>query len=367
MLDDADLTRADALGAYWNDLLRNGSASPGDAPPPDLDPALAETVRAIRADDVPGPPPGLADRVWRDLMASAGLVAHPAVVPLGIPKANGHRPAVARRGREVRRPSFAGSRPPRRLAAASVRALAIGALAGLVAGTIGLGVGFRVVMRIAAIAAGPEREGAITQNGNRVGDVTLGGTLELLAIGAFLGVVFGLVYVAVRPWLPWTGLARGAVFSVALWATFGSLVMEGNNPDYHRFGPALLNVCTFSLLFAAYGLLVAPLADRLDRAFPTWPAFRPLRAGTLGAQLVLGGGALAGLLGLVAGAVVVGPIVALTAPVRALVSRTIGRFDRPSDLIGHPRAALAAYGVLTVPVLIGLTLTLRAIGEILAG
>ena len=369
MPDDADLTgAADALGAYWNDLLGDDSGAPGDAPRPELDPALAETVRAIRAgDEVPAPPAGLADRVWQDLMGSVALVPHPVVAPGGLPTANGHLPAGAAPGRLDRRPSLAGDGALRRWAAASVRALAIGALAGLIAGVIGWGLGFRVVMRIAALAAGPERQGAITQNGNRVGDITLAGTLELLFTGAVLGVVFGIVYVAVRPWLPWTGLARGAVFGVALWATFGWVVMEGGNPDYHRFGPALLNVCTFSLLFAAFGLLVAPLADRLDRAVPIWPTLRPFGPRTLGTQVALGGGALIGLLFAGAGVVVVGPVVVLTASVRGLVSRATGRFDRPADLLGHPRAALAAYAVLAAPVLVGLTFTLRAIGEILAG
>ena len=62
-------------------------------------------------------------------------------------------------------------------------------------------------MRLAALLV-PDSVGAFTENGNRIGDITVGGTLALIVfIGLFFGAVAGSLWVVLRPWLP---AARGA-------------------------------------------------------------------------------------------------------------------------------------------------------------
>ncbi|HEX6262741.1 MAG TPA: hypothetical protein VF097_07840, partial [Actinomycetota bacterium] len=80
---------------------------------------------------------------------------------------------------------------------------AIGALAGTAAG-ITAAAGSRVAMRISAAVAHPalSEAGVRTENGNVVGVITVGGTLGLILFGTILTAGAGLLYLALRRWLP---------------------------------------------------------------------------------------------------------------------------------------------------------------------
>jgi hypothetical protein len=91
--------------------------------------------------------------------------------------------------------------------------------------------------------------GVHTSNGNRVGDITFAGTLALvLLVGVASGLVGGVIYAVLQPWLrplrPWHGLAYGS----ALLAVFGFTVLDPFDFDFTRFGPPLLNVTMFAAL-----------------------------------------------------------------------------------------------------------------------
>lgn len=147
---------------------------------------------------------------------------------------------------------------------ALVRQLRMATLSGVIAGVVVGGLLGRVVMRISGFAAGPSMVGVRTENGNRVGDITFEGTLALvLFTGLASGLVGGIVYAVVEPWLrrvrPWHGLAYG----VALLLAFGSTVLDPSNFDFTRFGVPLLNVAMFAALFVIFGLAIAWLFDVL--------------------------------------------------------------------------------------------------------
>ncbi|MSQ15394.1 MAG: hypothetical protein EXR50_05980 [Dehalococcoidia bacterium] len=149
------------------------------------------------------------------------------------------------------------------------RLAAIGAASGLMAGALVGGLGGRVAMRISAMAGDEAIQGQLTTNENIVGQITLDGSLALIFFGAlFPGLIGGLLYVAVRRWLPgpqrWQGLAYGILLLLVL----GSMIIESDNQDFVRFGPPLLNVLLFASLFPLFGLTIAPLANWLDRTFP---------------------------------------------------------------------------------------------------
>jgi hypothetical protein len=74
-------------------------------------------------------------------------------------------------------------------------------------------VGSRLAMRILALTS-PRAQGSITEAQEVVGRITLAGTLFLLEAGAALGMGGGLVYVAVRRWLPIRG--TGLVFGLLM-------------------------------------------------------------------------------------------------------------------------------------------------------
>ncbi|HJW48878.1 MAG TPA: hypothetical protein VJ726_05635 [Candidatus Limnocylindria bacterium] len=142
--------------------------------------------------------------------------------------------------------------------------LGTASLAGLIAGVLVGGLLGRVAMRISGFAAGPSMVGARTENGNLVGDITFGGTLALVIfVGVASGLLGGILYAMVEPWLrrmrPWHGL----VYGVALLAAFGFTVFDPFNFDFTRFGPAPLNIVMFASLFVLFGVITAWLFDRL--------------------------------------------------------------------------------------------------------
>jgi hypothetical protein len=137
-------------------------------------------------------------------------------------------------------------------------------LAGLISGILVGGVLGRIAMRVRGFAAGPSMVGVHTSNGNRVGDITVAGTLALvLSVGVASGLAGGVVYAALEPWLrrlrPWHGLAYGGV----LLAVFGFTVLDPSNFDFTRFGPPALNVAMFAALFVIFGVSTAWSFDRL--------------------------------------------------------------------------------------------------------
>jgi hypothetical protein len=88
-----------------------------------------------------------------------------------------------------------------------LRDIARGGVAGIVVGILVAGLGGRLVMRLATIL----HEGTVgfrTENGEVIGEITLGGTLALMTFGGLgMGLVAGTIWVIVSPWLPGSGLA----------------------------------------------------------------------------------------------------------------------------------------------------------------
>jgi hypothetical protein len=137
-----------------------------------------------------------------------------------------------------------------------------GALAGLFVG----GIGGRIVMRLSAIAGGPDVVGTITENGNVIGEFTAEGTLGLLFFGGLLsGIAGGVILAIVAPWFRWAGAVRGLVFGVFVLAVAGRTVIDASNVDFAILQPAWLNVLMFSTLFLLSGGTAVFLFDRLER------------------------------------------------------------------------------------------------------
>src|SRR5438874_12502024 len=113
-----------------------------------------------------------------------------------------------------------------------VRALGIAAIAGLAAGLLVGGLGGRIVMRLVTLSAGPGSLGLVSDNGGRLGALTLEGTLELLAFGGIGATLLGsLAYVALRPALRGLGGWQGLAFGFLLLGAFGSIVIDSRNGD----------------------------------------------------------------------------------------------------------------------------------------
>jgi hypothetical protein len=157
--------------------------------------------------------------------------------------------------------------------AASLRRTAIAAVASGVAGVLVGGLGSRLVMRIAAIAA-PEARGLLTENGNVIGEVTLAGTIALLVVGGIGSAIVGAGAIVIfDPWLPRRTVARGLVLGGFLLAFGGSIVIDAANPDFVVLGHRMLTVVLFAALFPAFGLVASGAAAWLDRRIPAAASF----------------------------------------------------------------------------------------------
>ena len=92
-----------------------------------------------------------------------------------------------------------------------LRDIARGGLAGMIAGLIVGGLGGRVAMMLAA-RMNPGATGMFTENGELIGAFTLNGTFALMIFGGLLlGLVAGIVWVVLSPWLPASGRAAGSL------------------------------------------------------------------------------------------------------------------------------------------------------------
>jgi len=149
-----------------------------------------------------------------------------------------------------------------------LREITRGGLAGLIVGVLLGGIGGRIVMRFAALVV-PESVGVATENGNLIGDITVGGTLALVVfIGLFAGALAGSIWVTIEPWLP-SGPALRALVSIPIAIALGTrALVEERNRDFAILGHDPLVVASLVLLIAAFGPSMV-LADAiLDRRLP---------------------------------------------------------------------------------------------------
>lgn len=158
-------------------------------------------------------------------------------------------------------------------------------LLGLVVGLVVGGGGSRLAMRIVALA-NDEFTGTLTDAGERVGEISAGGTFFLLFAGALFGMFGGAAYALLRAWLPQQALLRALVFGLGLLAftAFFQGLVNADGVDFELFQPVALSIAMFAALPLLYALALTFLAGR----FAPGP-FGPLRRSTA----LVGGAAIA--------------------------------------------------------------------------
>ncbi len=171
-----------------------------------------------------------------------------------------------------------------------LRDIARGGIAGAIVGVVIAGLGGRIVMRLAAIVV-PEAAGNLTENGNRVGEITLSGSLGLiLAGGLFFGLAGGTVWAVVSPWIPGSGVRRATIAAPIAVALTGSGLIQGDNPDFGVLQHNGLVVALLLALVAIAGFSIALVDGWLQRRLPLPTA--DARTDALYAVLTLAGGLL---------------------------------------------------------------------------
>jgi hypothetical protein len=142
-----------------------------------------------------------------------------------------------------------------------LKRLGIGVLAGAVSGFVVGGLGGRLFMFVLA-ELNPEESGVLTDDGVPIGQFTVSGTLNLLGVTTVIGVIGGLVFLALR------GLRFGPrwfrVLSMPVGATIvvGWMLVHSDGVDFTLLEPVELGVAMTLAVPFLYTLLVAFLADR---------------------------------------------------------------------------------------------------------
>jgi hypothetical protein len=160
-------------------------------------------------------------------------------------------------------------------AAEGLREIARGGLAGVLASTLVGGIGGRIVMRIAALM-NPDATGLRTENGELVGAITANGTLALIIFGGLLGgLVVGVVWVVVAPWIPGAGWRRWLLAMPVTVALGGFFLVDSTNSDFFILALDAPIVALLLGLVALIGGAVAWLDEQLERRLPR-PGKRPV-------------------------------------------------------------------------------------------
>src|SRR5262249_38147215 len=147
-------------------------------------------------------------------------------------------------------------------------------LASAVAGGLVAGVGARIAMRVAALL-NPNAAGALTENGEVVGAITLPGTFALLFFGGLLGgLIASVVFVTIEQWLPGRGLLRALLVGGAAIALGGTFVVDRTNPDFLLLGDDALIAGMLLAVVGGFGVVMSLVADMLQRRLPQ-PGLNP--------------------------------------------------------------------------------------------
>lgn len=148
-----------------------------------------------------------------------------------------------------------------------LRDIARGGFAGAIVGIVVAGLGGRLAMRLATLLQ-PEAIGAVTENGNRIGAITLSGSLGLILNGLVFGLIAGTVWVVLSPWTPGVGLRR-AILAMPIAVALGtSFLIEGDNRDFRILQHDPVVVASLIVLVALVGFSLPLAEDWLDRRLP---------------------------------------------------------------------------------------------------
>ncbi|MGH2577477.1 MAG: hypothetical protein ACRDG9_06975, partial [Actinomycetota bacterium] len=150
---------------------------------------------------------------------------------------------------------------------AAVRPVSAAAVAGSLTGAVVGGIGGRLAMFVLRLTSDPALRGLKTDDDFTIG-IFSGATLFLVIVTTVLGLIGGLVYLAVRGWLPERG--RPWLFGALTGIVGGATVIRPGGIDFTLLEPLGLAVVMFVALPGAYGVATSLLAERFladDSAF----------------------------------------------------------------------------------------------------
>lgn len=160
-----------------------------------------------------------------------------------------------------------------------LRRVAAAATAGLVAGFVINGAGSRLAMMLLA-RLNPQVTGRLSDDGFRMGQFTLADTAGLVFFGTAVGVLGGLLFLAIRQLRFGSAWFRTASMVVGPAVVVGSMLVHTDGIDFRVLEPTWLAIGLFVALPGLFAYVVSRLVDRWLRD-DAWP-MRTRRAWVVG-------------------------------------------------------------------------------------
>jgi hypothetical protein len=136
-------------------------------------------------------------------------------------------------------------------------------VAGIVAGVLLVGVGSRLAMLVLRLTSPDRVIGIQSDDDFEIGRFTVGGTYNLLLLGAAVGVIGAGVYRLVAPWLIGPMWFRRFTTAAASAVVGGSMLVHADGIDFRLLKPTWLAIGLFVALPAIFGAAIGPVVDRV--------------------------------------------------------------------------------------------------------
>jgi hypothetical protein len=138
-------------------------------------------------------------------------------------------------------------------------------VAGIPAGALVVGFGSRIAMFVLRLTSPDRVIGVRSDDDFVIGKVTLGGTYNLLQLGAAVGIIGAGVYLLVAPWLIGPLWFRRLTTGLASAVVAGSMLVHDDGIDFHALQPTWLAIGLFVLLPGLFGIAIAAAVDAVRR------------------------------------------------------------------------------------------------------
>jgi hypothetical protein len=149
-----------------------------------------------------------------------------------------------------------------------LRVLIVG---GISAGVVLIGIGSRLAMLLLRVTSPDKVIGVKSDDDFVIGKVTIGGTYNLLLLGAAFGIIGAAAYLMVAPWLIGPTWFRRLTTGLAAAVVVGSMLVHADGIDFTQLKPTWLAIAVFVLLPGLFGGLVGVVVDAVRRP-DSWTA-----------------------------------------------------------------------------------------------
>lgn len=138
-------------------------------------------------------------------------------------------------------------------------------VAGVPTGVLVAGVGSRVAMYALRVTSPDYVVGVTSDDGFEIGRFTVGGTYNLLLVGAAVGLIGAALYRLVAPLLIGPIWFQRLTVALASGAVVGSLLVHADGVDFTLLQPTWFAVALFVALPALFGATIGAAVDRVER------------------------------------------------------------------------------------------------------